>query len=773
MGKIFKNMLPYRKAVIIIIALLFVQAWCDLSLPSYTSDIIDVGIQNSGVEHIVPEKLTKSEFKTAQFIMTDDEADLWKGLYKADGEFYKLKDKSSKELDEADEKLNLPLIMNYQMSTLEVSSFKKTIANQMGKKESELENVSVEQLGESLGVKLKSFKQEKEDDDGNKVKVDCVDARPFFAGMTQSGKMDKKSILSMRDKMSDTIDAMGSSLVKSMGVAYAVSCDKAAGIDVDHIQKSYLLFAGLKMLGMALLMGVVTVLVGFFASRVGAGIGMTLREKVFKNVVGFSNAEMDKFSTASLITRSTNDIQQIQMVSVMLLRMVAYAPILGIGGVLKVVQTGAGMGWIIVLAIAVILGYVMVLMSAAMPKFKLMQKLVDNINLVSREILTGLSVIRAFGREKKEEERFDEANKDLTKTMLFTNRVMTFMMPGMMMIMNILTVGIVWFGAKKIDGGNMQVGAMTAFITYAMMIVMSFLMLTMMSIMLPRAAVAAERIDEVVRTESSIKDADDPEKLTSHDGVISFEHVNFKYPGAEEDVLHDIDFVARPGETTAIIGSTGCGKSTLVNLIPRLYDVSDGRILLDGKDIRNISMSDLREEIGFVPQKGVLFSGTIASNLRFGNDDATDDEIKKAARIAQATEFIEAKDDKYESSISQGGSNVSGGQKQRLAIARAIAKNPKIFIFDDSFSALDLKTDAALRKALSENVKDSTVIIVAQRISTILHAEQILVLDDGKVVGKGTHEQLLKNCDVYREIAKSQLSAKELGMDESEVSDNE
>lgn len=773
MGKIFKNMLPYRKAVIIIIALLFVQAWCDLSLPSYTSDIIDVGIQNSGVEHIVPEKLTKSEFKAAQFIMTDDEADLWKGLYKADGEFYKLKDKSSKELDEADEKLTLPLIMNYQMSTLEVSSFKKTIANQMGKKESELENVSVEQLGESLGVKLKSFKQEKEDDDGNKVKVDCVDARPFFAGMMQSGKMDKKSILSMRDKMSDTIDAMGSSLVKSMGVAYAVSCDKAAGIDVDHIQKSYLLFAGLKMLGMALLMGVVTVLVGFFASRVGAGIGMTLREKVFKNVVGFSNAEMDKFSTASLITRSTNDIQQIQMVSVMLLRMVAYAPILGIGGVLKVVQTGAGMGWIIVLAIAVILGYVMVLMSAAMPKFKLMQKLVDNINLVSREILTGLSVIRAFGREKKEEERFDEANKDLTKTMLFTNRVMTFMMPGMMMIMNILTVGIVWFGAKKIDGGNMQVGAMTAFITYAMMIVMSFLMLTMMSIMLPRAAVAAERIDEVVRTESSIKDADEPEKLTSHDGVISFEHVNFKYPGAEEDVLHDIDFVARPGETTAIIGSTGCGKSTLVNLIPRLYDVSDGKILLDGKDIRNILMSDLREEIGFVPQKGVLFSGTIASNLRFGNDNATDEDIKKAAGIAQATEFIEAKDDKYESSISQGGSNVSGGQKQRLAIARAIAKNPKIFIFDDSFSALDLKTDAALRKALSENVKDSTVIIVAQRISTILHAEQILVLDDGKVVGKGTHEQLLKNCDVYREIAKSQLSAKELGMDESEVSDNE
>ena len=763
MGKIFKNMLPYWKAVIIIIALLFVQAWCDLSLPSYTSDIIDVGIQNSGVEHIVPEKLTKSEFKTAQFIMTDDEADLWKGLYKADGEFYKLKDKSSKELDEADEKLNLPLIMNYQMSTLEVSSFKKTIANQMGKKESELENVSVEQLGESLGVKLKSFKQEKEDDDGNKVKVDCVDARPFFAGMTQSGKMDKKSILSMRDKMSDTIDAMGSSLVKSMGVAYAVSSDKAAGIDVDHIQKSYLLFAGLKMLGMALLMGVVTVLVGFFASRVGAGIGMTLREKVFKNVVGFSNAEMDKFSTASLITRSTNDIQQIQMVSVMLLRMVAYAPILGIGGVLKVMQTGAGMGWIIVFAIAVILGYVMVLMSAAMPKFKLMQKLVDNINLVSREILTGLSVIRAFGREKKEEERFDEANKDLTKTMLFTNRVMTFMMPGMMMIMNILTVGIVWFGAKKIDGGNMQVGAMTAFITYSMLIVMSFLMLTMMSVMLPRAMVAADRIDEVINTHSSIEDSENPETIESAKGVVEFNHVNFMYPGAKANVLEDITFKAEPGKTTAIIGSTGCGKSTLVNLIPRLYDVTGGSITIDGHDIRNISMHDLRSELGYVPQKGMLFSGTIASNLRFGNPDASDEDVVKAAQIAQATEFIDNKAEKYDSPIAQGGTNVSGGQKQRLSIARAIAKHPRVFIFDDSFSALDLKTDAILRKELAANVSDATVIIVAQRISTILHADQILVMDDGKIVGKGTHEELMKTCETYQQIASSQLSAKELG----------
>lgn len=773
MSRIFKNMLPYWKAVIIIIALLFVQAWCDLSLPAYTSDIIDVGIQNNGVEHVVPEKMTADEFDTAQFIMTDKETNTWKDIYEKKDDLYELKDLSNKELNDIDEELTIPLIMNYQMRAMEVDTFKEMIAKQMGQDVSAFADMSVEDIGAMMHVDLKSFKQEKEDDDGNKVKVDCVDVRPIFANMLASGAMDKDQILSMRDTMEDTIDTMGSSLVKSMGIAYAVAADKDAGVNVDKIQKSYLLSAGLKMVGMALLMGLVTVLVGFFASRIGAGIGMNLRDGVFKRVVGFSNAEMDRFSTASLITRSTNDIQQIQMVSVMLLRMVAYAPILGIGGVLKVMQTGAGMGWIIVLAILVILGYVMVLMSVTMPKFKLMQKLVDNINLVSREILTGLSVIRAFGREKKEEERFDGANKELTKTMLFTNRVMTFMMPGMMMIMNVLTVGIVWVGAHKIDAGTMQVGAMTAFITYAMMIVMSFLMLTMMSIMLPRAAVAAERIDEVIHTESSIQDPKAPEELTVHDGVVRFEHVNFRYPGAEEDVLHDIDFVAEQGKTTAIIGSTGCGKSTLVNLIPRLYDVTGGQITLDGKDIRNITMADLREEIGFVPQKGVLFSGTIASNLRFGKDDASDEQIKKAAEIAQATEFIEAKDDKYDSSIAQGGSNVSGGQKQRLAIARAIAKDPKIFIFDDSFSALDLKTDAALRKALAENVKDSTVIIVAQRISTILHAEQILVLDDGRIVGKGTHEELLKNCSVYQEIAKSQLSASELGLNESEVAENE
>ena len=733
MSKIFKNMVPYWKTVLIVLVLLVIQAWCDLSLPAYTSDIIDVGIINNGVEHILPEAITTEQFQMAEFFMTEDEKELWENSYEEKDGRYECVVTDEKELDELDETLLLPILLNYQLSSMDESTLKESAAEQMGVDASALENVTVAQMLQGMG---------------------------------------EEQIMAMRKSADAMLDTMGSSTVKSMGIAYAVARDKEAGVSVDDIQQSYLLFAGLKMIGMALIMGIATILVGFFASRVAAGIGRDLRGNIFKKVVGFSNAEMDHFSTASLITRSTNDIQQIQMVSVLLLRMVAYAPILGIGGVIKVIQTGAGMGWVIILAVLVILGYVMLLVSVSMPKFKLMQKMVDRVNLVSREILTGLSVIRAFGREQKEEERFDEANRDLTKTNLFTNRVMTFMMPGMMMIMNVLTVVIVWVGAHKIDAGTMQVGSMTAFITYAMMIVMSFLMLTMMSIMLPRAAVAAERIDEVLRTESSVKELDQPETLKAHNGVVTFSDVSFRYPGAEADVLEHIDFVAEPGKTTAIIGSTGCGKSTLVNLIPRLYDVTGGTITLDGQDIRTISMEDLREEIGFVPQKGVLFSGTIASNIRFGKRDATDEQVKEAAEIAQAAEFIENKDDKYESAIAQGGSNVSGGQKQRLAIARAIAKQPKIYVFDDSFSALDLKTDAALRKALAEKVKDSTVIIVAQRISTILHAEQIIVLEDGKIVGKGTHEELLHNCDTYRQIAKSQLSAKELGL-ESEVACNE
>lgn len=773
MGKIFKNMIPYWKTLIIVLLLLFVQAWCDLSLPAYTSDIIDVGILNNGVDHVLPEAITTEEFEAAKLFMTEEETELWEANYTQEEEIYVRTVTDEEELEELDERLGIPLLINYQMTAIDETTFRSSIAMQTGTDETVLNAMSLEQIGAIMNVELVTFEKEVEDEDGNVRTITYVDMRDILARMLRAGTIGEEQLLSMRTEMQDTVDTMGSSLVKSMGVAYAVNCNEEAGYDIDKIQTSYLWKAGLKMVGMALVMGIATVLVGFFGARVGAGIGRDLRGKVFARVVSFSNAEMDRFSTASLITRSTNDIQQIQMVSAMLIRMIAYAPILGIGGIIKVIETGAGMGWIIVLAVLVILGYVGILMSIAMPRFKLMQKLVDRINLVAREILTGLSVIRAFGREAKEEERFDDANRDLTKTMLFTNRVMTFMMPGMMMIMNLLSVGIVWFGAHKIDAGTMQVGAMTAFITYSMQIVMSFLMLTAMSIMLPRAAVAAERIDEVLRTETTIADKEQPLAVTEHKGVIAFSHVNFRYPGAEADALSDIDFVAEPGKTTAIIGSTGCGKSTLVNLIPRLYDVTAGSVTIDGKDIRDIAMSDLREEIGFVPQKGVLFSGTIASNLRFGNAEATEEEIAEAAAIAQATEFIEEKSDKYESRIAQGGSNVSGGQKQRLAIARAIAKNPRVYIFDDSFSALDLKTDAALRKALASKVQDATVIIVAQRISTILHADQILVLNDGKIVGKGTHEELLHTCETYREIAKSQLSAKELGLEESEVSDHE
>lgn len=773
MTRIFKNMIPYWKSLLVVLVLLVIQAWCDLSLPAYTSDIIDTGILNNGVAHVLPEAMTAEEFEAAKLFMTDEETAIWEDCYEVQEDICVRVVEDENELDQMDDQFVIPLLMNYQMTAIDETSFRKSIATQTGTDITVLNAMSIEEIGGLMGVKLETFEREIEDADGNVVLTTCVDMRQILASMQRTGTLNKDQLLAMREEMQTTVDTMGSSLVKSMGIAYAVKCNEEAGLNIEEIQTNYLWKAGLKMVGMALIMGVATILVGFFGARIGAGIGRDLRGKVFQKVVSFSNAEMDRFSTASLITRSTNDIQQVQMVSAMLIRMIAYAPILGIGGVVKVIETGAGMGWIIALAIIVILGYVGVLMSIAMPRFKLMQKLVDRINLVAREILTGLSVIRAFGREKKEEERFEEANSNLTKTMLFTNRVMTFMMPGMMMIMNLLSVGIVWFGSHKIDAGTMQVGAMTAFITYSMQIVMSFLMLTAMSIMLPRAAVAAERIDEVLRTENTIVEKEEPLAVTEHKGVVAFSHVHFRYPGAEEDAVSDIDFVAEPGKTTAIIGSTGCGKSTLVNLIPRLYDVTEGSITLDGKDIRDIAMSDLREEIGFVPQKGVLFSGTIASNLRFGNADATEEEIREAAAIAQAADFIEDKQDKYDSPIAQGGTNVSGGQKQRLAIARAIAKNPQIYIFDDSFSALDLKTDAALRKALAHKVQDKTVIIVAQRISTILHADQILVLNEGQIVGKGTHEELLSTCETYREIAKSQLSAKELGLEESEVSANE
>ena len=767
MTKIFKNMAPYWYMIVAIVLLLVVQAFGDLSLPQYTSDIIDVGIQNKGVEHILPVKMTEDEYEISQLYMTSKEKKVWKDTYEKKGEYYICKVEDEEKLDQLDDTFLTAIFLNHNMSNVKESQFKKMIKNSiasnpaMAPMKDKIDDMSVDEIGKMLNMEFKSFQEE--DDNGKKVTY--VDVRPMLYQMKQTGMMSAKDIQKSREEIEKKMNDIGESTLFSTGVAYATKCDKAAGVDIDKIQTDYLWKEGGRMLGIALMILVAAVGVGFLASKVGASVGRDLRGKIYKKVMGFSNAEMNRFSTASLITRSTNDIQQIQMVIAVMLRLLLYAPILGIGGIIKVYQTGAGMEWIIALAVVVILGFVMLLVSMAMPKFKIMQTLVDGLNLVSREILTGLSVIRAFGREKTEEERFDEANKKLTGTQLFTNRIMTFMMPGMMFIMYSVTILITWVSAQKIDAGTLQVGAMTAFITYAMQIVMAFLMMTAMSIMVPRAGVAADRIDEVLKTESSVQDVKKPETLKEHKGVLEFSHVDFKYPGAEQNVLSDIDFKVEPGKTTAIIGSTGCGKSTLVNLIPRFYDVTGGQITLDGKDIRRISMEELREEIGFVPQKGVLFSGTIASNLRFGKADATDEDIKEAAEIAQAVEFIETKKEKYDSPIAQGGSNVSGGQKQRLAIARAIAKKAKVLVFDDSFSALDMKTDAALRKELNEKVQDASIVIVAQRVSTILHADQILVLDDGKIVGKGTHEELLKNCEVYLQIAKSQLSEKELGLE--------
>ena len=569
--------------------------------------------------------------------------------------------------------------------------------------------------------------------------------------------------------MKQMIDSMRDSMGDDMMMSSAITCTRTCYDSMDYnykdIQMSYLKRVGVEMILMTLLMVASAILTGLAAARVAAGVGCDLRESIFKRVISFSDAEINRFSTASLITRSTNDVQQIQMVTVMLLRMVLYAPVLAVGGIIKVVESGASMGWVIVVAVAGILVVLGVLMAIALPKFKIMQDLVDRVNLVSREILTGIPVIRAFGREKFEEERFDKANKDLTKTSLFVNRVMTFMMPVLMFIMYAVTILIEWVAAHRIDSGELQVGSMTAFITYTMMIIMSFLMIGMLSVMLPRAGVAADRIEEILRTDSSIVDAKktEDEKLTQCRGELRFEDVSFKYPGAEGDVLEHISFTAKPGQTTAVIGSTGCGKSTLIQLIPRFYDVTEGKITLDGVDIRNLSQHKLREVMGLVPQKGVLFSGTIASNIKLaGEDEISDETMKEAAQTAQATEFIDAKPEGYDSPVAQGGSNVSGGQKQRLAIARVIAKHPKVYLFDDSFSALDYKTDAALRKALHEQAADATVLIVAQRISTIMNAEQILVLEDGKIVGKGTHEELMKNCSAYQEIARSQLSESEL-----------
>lgn len=720
MLQIFKNLKPYWKSVIIIFLLLIVQAYCDLSLPAYTSNLIDTGIQNYGIEHCAPEQIPEKAYTVmGSFMKEEADKALWAQYYKAgdDGCYY-MTDEGKDNIEKLDEACVIPLMMYYYPYSMANSDEDNEIKNML----------------EASGMTLDDFSLE--------------------------------MWMAMGEQMRPTVEAMAENMGEDYLKSAAISCTRICydSIDFDYhdIQMDYLKIAAIKMLAMTLLMVFAAIMIGLVASKVAAGVGCNLRENVFRKVITFSDAEINKFSTASLITRSTNDVQQIQMVTVMLLRMVLYAPIMAVGGILKVVNTGAGMGWIIVIAVAAILILIGTLMIIALPKFKLMQKLVDRVNLVSREILTGIPVIRAFGREAKEEERFDEANKDLTKTTLFVNRVMTFMMPILMLIMYGISILIEWVAAHKIDAGVLQVGAMTAFITYTMQIIMSFLMLSMMSIMLPRASVAANRIQEILDTDNSICDAEDAEKLTDVKGVVEYKDVSFKYPDGDEYVLKDINFVAKPGTTTAVIGSTGCGKSSLIQLMPRFYDVTCGSITIDGKDIRTLTMESIRKNIGYVPQKGILFSGTIKSNIKFGANEATDEQVKEAAEIAHASEFIDSKESGYDSPIAQGGTNVSGGQKQRLAIARAIARNPKIYIFDDSFSALDFKTDVAVRKALGDKVKDSTVFIVAQRVSTILHADQILVIDEGTLAGKGTHRELMKNCDVYRQIAESQLSEEEL-----------
>ena len=728
MIKIFKQLGRHWAACLAVVVLLVVQAYCDLSLPDYTSKIVDVGIQQGGIESPVPHTVRDTTLQALELLMSEQDAALaeqWYSAPDADG-VRTLSHDATAAMSELENAFATPDIVLYMAAAKNAATA----------------------AGTADAVTPTAYD------------LDAVATQ--FAAMSQAPGAREMLQTQLAAAFASLDDSVAGSLSSQAMLLVALEYD-AQGIAHD-VQMRYLLHTGGEMLALTLLMVAVAIAVGFIASRVSASIGRDLRREVFSTVVGYSNAEIEKFSTASLITRTTNDIQQVQFVCVILLRMVAYAPILGIGGILHVASGNTGLEWIIFVAVAALLVLIIFLMNVALPKFKQMQTLVDRLNLVSREILTGIMPIRAFSRERFEEERFDKANTDLMKTQLFTNRTMVAMMPFMTLIMNGTSLLIVWFGGKAMDLGTMQVGEMIAFITYTMQIVMSFLMLSMVAVMLPRAGVAADRIDEVIKTPATIHDPAAPKALPQNGtkGVVAFNDVSFRYPGSDEDALEHISFTAKPGETTAIIGSTGCGKSTLLNLIPRFYDVSEGSVTIDGVDVRDLPQAQLHDQLGYVPQKGVLFSGTIASNLKFGGDHITDADAREAAEIAQATEFITAKPEGYESTIAQGGSNVSGGQKQRLSIARAIAKHPQIYLFDDSFSALDYKTDVALRRALKAKTDNATVIIVAQRISTVLHANQILVLDEGRIVGKGTHAQLMESCPEYQEIARSQLSQKEL-----------
>ncbi len=731
MKNLFKYAAVHWKSLLAIIVILFVQAYCDLSLPAYTSDIVNVGIQQGGIEDQVPEAISSEEMDRLLLFVPEEDQQTILDAYEEDSETYDVE----------------AYVLKAAVSDEEVGEISNLLSGPM-----------MLTAGFESGSEMT---QQIEDQLKANMPAQLVAEDMDIFGIMEMLPAEQRAM--MVEEMENQLDEMPDTILEQAAVSYVRSAYENLGMDMDDMQIHYLVTTGGKMVGLAFLGMAASVMVGFLASRVGAATGRDLRNKVFHKVVGFSNNEFDHFSTASLITRSTNDIQQIQLIIVMLLRIVLYAPILAIGGVVQVFQTNVSMSWIIALAVVLIAMVILVLFVVAMPKFKILQTLVDKVNLVTREILTGLSVIRAFSTQKHEEERFDDANRALTRTNLFVNRAMTFMMPVMMLVMNGISVLIMWTGAHGIDNGQMQVGDMMAFIQYTMQIIMGFLMLCMLSIMLPRAAVAADRVQEVLDSQTVIHDPEKPETFKKEDkGLLRFDHVSFRYPGADENVLHDITFTAKPGETTAIIGSTGSGKSTLVNLIPRFYDVTEGSITLDGVDVRNVNQHELRDRLGYVPQKGILFSGDIASNIMFGNSRGSEAEMVEAAEIAQATEFIDNKPDGYHSPISQGGTNVSGGQKQRLSIARAVAKHPEVFIFDDSFSALDFKTDVTLRKALRKKTKDSTVLIVAQRISTIMNAEQIIVLDEGHIAGIGTHSELLKNCEVYQQIAASQLSEAEL-----------
>ena len=756
MGKIFKQLARHWAACLAVVALLFMQAYCDLSLPDYTSKIVDTGIQQGGIESPLPQTLRKSTLDTLSLLMSEEDAQKLQNAYQYylqdDGVLQLRSDLTEDERTALEDAVTTPDIVLY-MAAAQAAN---TPAGQNS-------------MGMTGLAEMPSAAADTDTETVTPTAADLDTVCSQFAAMSQMPGFDRSMLQKQLDSAMSQMDSTLLENLKSQSLLLVQLEYEAQGV-ARNVQMGYLFRVGGQMLALTLLMVVVAVAVGFLASRVSAAIGRDLRRETFSSVIGFSNAEIENFSTASLITRTTNDIQQVQFVCVILLRMVAYAPILGIGGVLHVVGSSSGLSWIVVLDVALLLLLLLFLMSVAMPKFKVMQQLVDWLNLVSREILTGIMPVRAFSREKFEEQRFDKANRELMGTQLFTNRAMVAMMPFMTLIMNGTSLLIVWFGGKAMDAGTMQVGEMIAFITYTMQIVMSFLMLAMVAVMLPRAGVAADRIDEVIRTKATIHDPDEAaakaaQAHTGWQGVVQFEDVSFRYPGADSDALEHISFTAKPGETTAIIGSTGCGKSTLLNLIPRFYDVTGGKVTVDGIDVREMPQAQLHDLLGYVPQKGVLFSGTIDSNLKFGGEDITDAQVHKAAAIAQATDFIEAKSEGYQSPIAQGGSNVSGGQKQRLSIARAIAKNPKVYLFDDSFSALDYKTDVTLRRALKAQTDNATVIIVAQRISTVLHANQILVLDEGRLVGKGTHAQLMVSCPEYQEIARSQLSQKELALD--------